>query len=131
MLTNRDAGNAYEVASLLNPAAWSASKGGIPLAGNIAEGKDKEYGKQGSYKSTDVHTEIPFRTLLKLHLGSESENHGVLSPSADIRVILNDRLEKKHRSNVQKRVEFKAVFRFPRWGTGRKELLTLAIPHVT
>ena len=38
-----------------------------------------------------------FRSLLEFHFCSEPKNYRAPDPSADIRIILNDRLQKQHR----------------------------------
>src|SRR5215471_11733041 len=67
---------------------------------------------------------------LKLHLASKSENYRALRSSADIRVILNDRLQEEHRRRVQKRVEFDAILRLERRHAGLNELLAQLVAHI-
>src|SRR5882762_8420420 len=68
--------------------------------------------------------------FLKLHLGSESENYRPLRSSPHVCVILHDRLQQKHRCDVQQRVEFNTVLRLPWRRALRNELLTQLVPHV-
>ena len=48
---------------------------------------------------------------LELHLHSESEHYGALRSSAYVRVILNDRLQKKHRERVARTLLSANVFK--------------------
>ena len=68
---------------------------------------------------------------LKFYLSSESENYSALRSSADIRVVLNDGLQKEHWSYVQKRIEFNAVLDLKWRHAGLQELLTQAVAYVT
>src|SRR5258708_10507234 len=64
---------------------------------------------------------------LEFHLCPESEDYSASAYSAYIREILNDWLEKEHRSNIKERVEFGAVLRPP----VRNELAPQTGLHVT
>jgi hypothetical protein len=51
----------------------------IVLAGTISERRDKEYRKQGGYKSAEIHKNLPLWNLPKLHLGPEFTNKGLFT----------------------------------------------------
>jgi hypothetical protein len=40
---------------------------------------------------------VRIRSVLEFNLGSKSKNHRAMHTSAHVRVVLNDRLQKKHR----------------------------------
>src|SRR6202051_314969 len=111
MLTNKEAGSAKESASLLNPAAWSASKA-LRLPAAYPNARTKNTGSNAP-TSPPMFMSDSFLRSLELHLRSESENYGALRSSSHVRVVLNDRLQEEHRQWVQKRVEFHSVLRLP------------------
>src|SRR5262249_47305118 len=56
-----------------------------------------------------------FSFLLELHLGSESDNHGVPRSCAPVLLVLNHRLHKQHWQGIKKHVEFNSVLGLPLW----------------
>jgi hypothetical protein len=58
---------------------------------------------------------------LEVHLGSESKDYGTVRSSAHVCVILNNRLQKNHRCDIQQGVKFSPVLRLKWWCARRNE----------
>src|SRR5271163_2046386 len=69
-------------------------------------------------------------SFLKLHLCSESEDDCTPRAASHIRVILDHRLEKEHRQNVQQSVELNALLRLKRRHAGLKKLRAQIIAYI-
>src|SRR5258706_1751731 len=123
ILTNNEAGRAKFNASLLSPADWSASKV-FRLPARYPSARTKNTGSSAP-TSPPTFMSDPLSVLascLELHLGSESEDNGAIRASADVGVILDHRLHKEHRHNVQQRVELNALLGFERRLPRRQEV---------
>src|SRR6516225_5181964 len=53
-----------------------------------------------------------------------------MSSTADVRVVLDDRLKEKHRQRIKKRIEFNCVLRFKSGSPLRRKLLAQPVLYV-
>src|SRR5258708_13974300 len=67
---------------------------------------------------------------LELHLCSESEDNSASGASAHVGVILDHRLQKEHRRNVQQTVELNALLGLERRPSGTREVRTQPVYHI-
>src|SRR5215469_15493606 len=72
---------------------------GVPFSREEPQYKHKEYGQQCAHKAADIH-DLYLSFRLKLHFRAKPQNHRVMSSTADVRVILDNGLEEKHRQGI-------------------------------
>src|ERR1700723_104178 len=98
MLTNKEAGSAKDSASLLNPAAWSASKA-LRLPAKYPSTRTKNTGSSALTSPPMFMDDLrsALTVNLEFHFRSESEDDRSLRASADVREVLHDGLQKQHR----------------------------------
>src|SRR6202167_3004820 len=95
MLTNKEDGSAKDSASLLNPAAWSASKA-LRLPAKYPNARTKNTGSSASTSPArfmDGSLSV-LHLNLEFHFCSESENDRALRASTYIGVVLDHWLQK-------------------------------------
>src|ERR1700758_5339802 len=97
MLTNKEAGSAKDSASLLKPAAWSASKA-LRLPAKYPSARTKNTGSR-ALTSPPMFIDDLLSSLalsLELHLRSESKNYRAVRGASHVCVVLNDGLQQQH-----------------------------------
>src|SRR6516164_6588715 len=102
---------------------------GVPFSREEPQYKHKEYGQQCAHKAADIH-DLYLSFRLKLHFRAKPQNHRVMSSTADVRVILDNGLEEKHRQRIYKHIEFDRVLRFEGGSPWRHKLLAQSVLHV-